>query len=141
MSATAGRRTMHRYRLDTGALTESLGNGPEDLAITVLQPMLQSGARIVAGAEGWTAEANIQGKVLAVEVSSSAGPLARVRVVLDGRDLSHVVPGPLVLDLPTPVCIVDVVGRVSADPLAGSLGTFVEIISWAWLLRLRGSAA
>ena len=71
---------------------------------------------------------------------SGKGPLGRLSVVIDGRDLSKVVLPPQILDLPTPVAIVDVL-KDGPDPVVGLLKELVETIAWAWVGQSSGPEA
>lgn len=131
---------LYQYRLKTGEITESDGAGKDEPVVKALQPMLHTGAHLVAGTEGWTAETEIKGTMLTASINTGSGPLVRLWVVLDGRDLRHLVPPPRVLDLPTPVCVIDVLQTLPYDPVVGGLQDLVDVLAWAWLRHVEETA-
>jgi hypothetical protein len=81
----------------------------------------------------WTMEITIAGSMLTGVIDMGRGPLLRVWVVLDGRDLARLVPSPRILDLPTPVAVVEMLKELEYDPVVGSLSSLVKALAWAWV--------
>jgi hypothetical protein len=133
------RRTMSLYRLNTGELTVFHDDGANDRGIIELQPMLRSGLHVLAEAESWSVDTDVASSMLIALVRNGNGPLVRMWLVLDGTDLAKVVPRPRVLDLPTPVCVVEVLRTLPYDPVVGWLRRMVETLAWAWLRHMAES--
>ena len=133
--------TISHYRVNTGRITVNTRAEVEDDGIAVLEPMLSPGVHKVPNTEGYTVETRIVGTMLSATVGSGRGPLFRMSVVLDGRDLARVVPSPRVADVPIPVCVVEIVKDLPYDPVVSWLHSLVCTLAWAWVRHATGVGA
>lgn len=124
--------TIVHFRLDTRRLIVSDQSDGDDHGIAVLQQLLGAGKYQLPHRDGWTIRSSIAESLLAAMIDDGHGPVARMWVVLDGRDLARVVRPPRVLDLPIPACVIEVLQR-QARPAAGRLWSLVDAIAWAWV--------
>ena len=132
-------RTIHSYRLNTGDLTLASVSDASELRVRLLPSVL--GATATAGlvSERCSVQTEAAGRILTVTIGAGQRSLLRAWVVLDGRDLARIVPGPRVLDLPTPVCIVEVLEPSPSDPVVGWLRSLLDALALAWVSHCRTS--
>jgi hypothetical protein len=132
-------RIIHSYRLNTGDLTLASVGDASELRVPLLPSVL--GATAIAGqvSERCSVQTKAEGRVLNVTIGSGQPSLLRAWVVLDGRDLARIVPGPRVLDLPPPVCIVEVLKPGPIDPVVGWLRLLLDALALAWVSHCRSS--
>jgi hypothetical protein len=125
--------SIHHYRLATGRVFESRTMDIPDGCIEILEPMLSPGTHQVPNTPTWLVHTSIAGTTLIANIRSSDLPLLRMWVVLDGRDLRRIIPPPRILDLPLPVCIVEILHEQPFDPVVGWLRDLVATLAWAWV--------
>lgn len=125
-------RTVYRYDLNLGRLsTWDCGGAPGGEA-AALPPPFGPGQPGALAAD-WNLATKIQGRMLTAVVGHDETPLARIWIVVDPRDLAHVVSPPRILDLPVPVCIVETEAGLPSDSMAGWLGRVADLLTSGWL--------
>jgi hypothetical protein len=83
--------------------------------------------------DAWEVETTIAGSTLVATVLAPRGPVFRMWVVLDARDLGLAVPPPRQLDLPLLACIVEALAEQLFDPCVGWLRNLELALAWAWV--------
>jgi len=133
-------RSIHSYRLDSGDLTLSSVSDGTAVRMPVLPSAVTASPIGDPAGERYSVETEVVGRLLIATIGSRQRPLLHAWVVLDGRDLARIVPGPRVLDLPTPVCIVEVL-EPSLDPVEGWIRSLLDTLALAWVSHSQATSA
>jgi hypothetical protein len=131
------RRPIYRYHLNMGELSVSEDGAGNDRGLAVLPPLFRLRLPGVPDDDTWTIETKVTGSML----TAVAGPggkeaMARLWVVLDGQDLARIVSSPRVLDLPVPICIIEVLKMLPNPRMAEWLSHFADALALDWLQHM-----
>jgi hypothetical protein len=125
-------RQIHVYHMNTGELR--LADSRDCQGLAVLQPFIGPKLGGVPDNQDWIIETKVTDSMLISVAGHKTGePLIRICVVLDGQDLGRVVPAPRVLDLPLPVCTVELLRELPGPPMDEWLLFFAGTLASAWM--------
>jgi len=127
------RPTITFFRLASGRISVYDETSVVAGEMTMVESLLTPGRHKLPHSEYWLVDIAIAADLLTAIIDIGGGPLVRASVVLKATDLACVVRPPRVLDLPAPVCVIEVLKDLPYDPVVGDVWSFVYTLAWSWL--------